>query len=135
MRIIVTGDRFWFCNRLAAAIVRRLVARYGPEITIVHGAAPGVDESFEMASHGLGVKTEPHPADWKQLGNKTGPIRNQEMIEAGAELCIAFHRTLNTSRGTKNCVTQSLEAGIPTYLVDSDAAEPVRIHADDLMLK
>jgi hypothetical protein len=107
------------------------VARYGPEITIVHGAAPGVDESFEMACRGLSVTTEPHPAEWRRLGNKAGPIRNQEMVDAGAELYIAFHRTLNTSRGTKNCIIQALEAGIPTYLVESDAAEPVRIHADD----
>jgi hypothetical protein len=25
MRVLVTGDRLWVCNRLAAAILRRLV--------------------------------------------------------------------------------------------------------------
>jgi hypothetical protein len=37
MRIIVTGDRFWVCNPLAAAILERLIARYGSDIVIVHG--------------------------------------------------------------------------------------------------
>jgi len=36
MRIAVTGDRFWPCNQLAVTILRRLVARYGPGIVIVH---------------------------------------------------------------------------------------------------
>jgi hypothetical protein len=67
MRILVTGDRFWGCHELAAAILRRLVARYGKDIVIVHGGAPGVDESFATASRGLGIAVEPHRADWKGL--------------------------------------------------------------------
>jgi hypothetical protein len=30
MRILVTGDRFWACHQLAADVLQRLVARYGP---------------------------------------------------------------------------------------------------------
>jgi hypothetical protein len=135
MRTPVTGDRFWFCNRLAAAVVCRLVARYGQDIVVVHGAATGVDESFEMTCRGLGVNTEPHPADWERFGKRAGPRRNQDMVDAGAGLCIAFHRSLWTSKGTKDCVRQALEAGIPTYLVDSEEALPVRIRADDPRLE
>jgi hypothetical protein len=135
MRILVTRDRFWFCNRLAAAVVRRLVARYGQDIAIVHGAATGVDESFEMACRGLGVKTEPHPADWERFGKRAGPRRNQDMIDAGAALCLGFHRSLLASKGTKDCLRQALEAGIPTYLVDPEQGIPVRIRADDPRLE
>src|SRR5258708_269331 len=101
MRIIVTGDRFWACHRLAAAILRRLVKRYGPAIVIVHGDAPGVDESFATACRGLGIEVEAHPADWDRLGKRAGPIRNQEMIDAGAGLCIAVHRFLMNSNVAK----------------------------------
>jgi hypothetical protein len=111
------------------------VAQYGQEIVIVHGAATGVDESFEMACRGLGVQTEPHPADWERFGKRAGPRRNQDMIEAGASLCIAFHRSLSTSIGTKDCVRQAPEAEIPTYLVEYEAAVPVRIRADDPRLE
>jgi hypothetical protein len=111
------------------------VARYGPEIVIVHGAAPGVDESFELACRGLGVATEPHPAEWDRFGKSAGPRRNQDMIDAGAGLCIAFHRSLATSKGTKDCVRQALEAGIPTYLVESNEAPPMLVLATDPRLE
>lgn len=49
MRIIVTGDREWACLGIAEQVITRLIARYGPGITIVHGACKGVDQSFELA--------------------------------------------------------------------------------------
>ena len=52
MRILLTGDRFWSCHVLAAAILKRLIARYGPDLTLVHGDGTGVDESFGTAARG-----------------------------------------------------------------------------------
>jgi hypothetical protein len=104
MRILITGDRFWPCNNLASAILLRLVARYGPDIVIVHGGATGVDESFDTAPRGHGIAVEAHPVadeDWDRLSKAAGPIRNQEMVDAGAEMCIAFHRAIGASRGTR----------------------------------
>ena len=131
MRIIVTGDRFWACHQLAAGIIRRLVERYGPGIVIVHGGATGVDESFSTAAKGHGVAVEAHPADWDRLGKRAGPIRNGEMVRAGAGLCLAVHRFLMNSKGTKDCARQAIEVGIPTYLIDSEKAVPRRLLADD----
>ena len=81
MRILITGDRFWNCNDLAAGIIRRLVKRYGPDIVIVHGGATGVDESFATAAKGLGVAVEAHPVTdetWQKLGKRAGPLRNRQ---------------------------------------------------------
>ena len=47
---------------MAAAVIRRLVDCFGPDIVIVHGDATGVDESFATAAKGLGVAVEPHAA-------------------------------------------------------------------------
>jgi hypothetical protein len=135
MRILITGDRSWACHELAAAVIRRLVARYGPDITIVHGDAAGVDKSFATAAEDLGVAVEAHPADWSRLGKSAGPIRNREMVQAGADLCIAFHRFIMASKGTKNCATQDIEAGIPTYLIDSEQALPKRLLPGDPRLE
>ncbi len=41
------------------------------------------------------------------------------MIRLGAEMCLAFHRAISASKGAKDCVRRALEAGIPTYLIDS----------------
>ncbi len=131
MRILVARDRFWNCHAMAAAVIRRLVERYGPDIVIVHGDATGVDESFATAAKGLGVAVEAHPADWDRLGKRAGPIRNGEMIRAGAELCLAVHRFIFNSKGTKDCVRRAIEVGIPTYPIDSERAEPKRLRARD----
>jgi hypothetical protein len=135
MRILITGDRHWRCEELAEAVVNRLIARYGPDLVIIHGGVPGVDNAFAIACRELGITAEPHVADWKGLGNIAGPARNREMVESGADLCIAFHRTLERSKGTKDCVRQALAAGIPVYLIDGDHGRPRRLlHADERLI-
>jgi hypothetical protein len=129
MRILVAGDRFWFCPKLAASVVGRLVARYGAGITTIHGGGPGVDESFASACRALDVTAEPQVPDWKGLGNISRPARNKEMLESGINLCIALHRSITTSTGTKDCIKQALAAGIPTYLIEDERgiARPIEI--------
>jgi hypothetical protein len=134
MRILITGERHWTCYELAEAVLNRLVARYGPNLVIVHGGACGVDNSFNLACREARITVEPHLADWKGLGNVAGPDRNREMVQAGADLCIALHRTLASSKGTKDCIRQALAAGIPVYLIDSEEADPKRITLGDWRL-
>jgi YspA, cpYpsA-related SLOG family len=113
MRILLTGDRFWDCRRLAADFLRRLVLRYGTDIVIVQGGAPGVDNAFSTACREAGLTAEVHLADWKGLANVAEPARNREMVESGPDMCIAFHRSITTSKRTKDCVRQALAAAIP----------------------
>lgn len=122
-RVLVTGDRNWTPHDLALAVVQRLSDKYGLWLTIVHGSGRGIDRTFQNACHRLRVKEEPHPADWDGLGKQAGPTRNSEMVNAGADLCIAVHRDIAHSRGTYDCVTKALAAGIPVYLVDSEETD------------
>jgi hypothetical protein len=117
MRVIVTGDRDWYAPELAAEVVKRLLVRYGPDLVIVHGGATGIDWSFTQACGKLGVKIEVHPARWDDLESpgavirenkygvrynaNAGPIRNAEMVAAGAGMCVAFHRFLARSNVAK----------------------------------
>ena len=94
----------------------------------------GVDQSFNVAGSELGIAVEPHLADGKGMGNVAGPARNREMVQAGADLCIALHRTLETGKGTRDCVRQALAAGIPVCLIEDDQAIPRRVHAGDTRL-
>ena len=57
------------------------------------------------------------------------------MVAAGAGMCLAFPRAISASKGTKDCARQAIEAGIPTYLIDSEAAKPKRLLAGDPRLK
>jgi hypothetical protein len=134
MRILVTGDRDWICFDLATEIVRRLIKRYGPDIVIVHGDCRGVDNSFRSVCRWLRVKDEPHAPDWASFGDAAGPKRNAEMVATQPDLCVALRRSIETSRGTKDCVKQALAAGIAVYLVEDSRGTPRRIKANDLRL-
>jgi hypothetical protein len=56
------------------------------------------------------------------------------MVESGADLCLALHRSIEASKGTKDCVRQALAAGIPVYLIGDDRAHPIRLQAADWRL-
>jgi ABC-type sugar transport system substrate-binding protein len=126
VRVIISGDRNWFCADLARRVIARLVARCG-EVDIVQGAADGVDRAFVEAAYDAGCGVCSFPADWDRYGKKAGPLRNQEMVDAGADFVIAVHRSLAWSRGTRDLVIRALAAGIPVYLIDGEDAEPRRI--------
>jgi hypothetical protein len=151
MRIIVTGDRNWYASDLAEQVINRLLVRYGPGLVIVHGGATGIDRSFAEACGELGVEQEAHPANWEEMDHpeavirydkrnrpynaNAGPIRNAKMVAEGAGMCLAFHRAISACKGTKDCARRAIAAGIPTYLIDSDAAAPKRLRAADARLE
>jgi ABC-type sugar transport system substrate-binding protein len=126
VRVLISGDRNWHCADLARRVIARLVARHG-EVDIVQGSADGVDFAFVEAAYDAGCGVCSFPADWEKHGKKAGPIRNAEMVAAGADFVIAVHRNLAWSRGTRDLVTRALAAGIPVYLIDGEDAEPKRI--------
>jgi hypothetical protein len=126
VRVIISGDRNWTCHELARRVIARLVARHG-EVDIVQGSADGVDFAFVEAAYDAGCGVCSFPADWDRHGKKAGPIRNQEMVDSGADFVIAVHRGLARSRGTRDLVERSLKAGIPVWLIDGEDAEPRRI--------
>lgn len=103
MRVIITGDRHRAARDLAEDILMRLFAKYGPDLVSIHGGAPGVDNASAVACRELGLAAEPHVADWKGLGNIAGPARNREMVASGADMCIAVHGSLATSKRTVDC--------------------------------
>jgi hypothetical protein len=128
LRVIVTGCRHWEPEQLAERVIKGLVARHGAaRLVIVHGACPtGIDALFARVAAEHLVAVHPFPADWRTHGKKAGPIRNQAMVDAGAALCLAFHRDLPNSKGTGDCVRRALAAGIPTWLVGGEDFPPVR---------
>jgi ABC-type sugar transport system substrate-binding protein len=132
-RVLITGDRNWACLDLARVVVARLIERHG-DIEVVHGGAAGVDTAFALAAADAGAAVHAFPADWDRHGKRAGPLRNAEMVASGADVCLAFHARLKWSKGTRDCVTRALKAGIPVWLVDADDAEkkPVRITLEDL---
>jgi len=86
------------------------------DATIVHGACTtGLDKMAAWWCKANAVKQEPHPADWSD-GKRAGPIRNQQMADAGAEACLAWPG----GKGTLDMKRRALAAGIRVIEMDAD---------------
>lgn len=59
------------------------------------------------------MSVEPHPADWQRHGKAAGHIRNAEMVQAGADLVLAFYQRGARNTGTADLVRRASRAGIP----------------------
>jgi YspA, cpYpsA-related SLOG family len=111
-RILVTGSREWTDKQ---TIHRALFdhGRWGD--TLVSGSCPtGADRIAEDYWRAFGP-IERHPAKWSE-GKSAGPRRNQEMVDLGADICLAF--PLPESRGTRHCMEAANRAGIPVRVYE-----------------
>lgn len=116
-RILVTGSRT-FAD--AAALREALVdaahkyAGGGPATLVSGGCPSGADHLAETFWHEMGLPVEVHRADWGAHGRAAGPRRNQQMVDLGAAVCVAFPTA--DSRGTWDCVRRAEAAGIPVVI-------------------
>jgi hypothetical protein len=109
-RILVTGSRTWTDATTIAAVLRQWRA---PGAVLVHGGARrGVDRIAAGIWRAWGLPTEEHGADWQRYGRAAGPIRNQPMVQAGADVCLGFLE--DHSRSATHCADTAEDADIPT---------------------
>lgn len=118
VRVIVCGGRDYTD---ADAIRERLAVLHDAhsDAVVIHGAAPGADSWAGYIAGTLGFTVDVHPANWARHGKPAGPIRNQEMLDSGADLVIAFPG----GRGTQDMVTRARRAGVPVEEIPAE--EPV----------
>jgi len=123
MRIGVTGGRDYANFNMVVFALRQM-----PEdATLVHGAAPGADSlCAEWWDEIQERSIETHPADWEHCDDaicyhkprirpdgtnycpSAGPRRNQEMVNSGLDLLIAFPG----GRGRADMVQRATKAGV-----------------------
>ncbi|MHB1732993.1 MAG: DUF2493 domain-containing protein [Ferrimicrobium acidiphilum] len=118
MRVIVCGGRD-YTDQDAIRTHLKLLRAVSPDATIIHGAAPGADAWAGYIAGTLGFHVEVHPADWARHGRVAGPIRNQEMLDSGADLVIAFPG----GRGTQDMINKAESAGVPVERIQPKLAE------------
>jgi hypothetical protein len=131
-RILITGSRDWPRERIVEAVLDSEL--HDDHLTIVHGGARGADS---MAAHWarrmhrnvtvffrgegmtLDVVEEKHPVNWSPYGiynPMAGRVRNQEMVDAGADVCYAF--IYRGSPGATHCAERAAAAGIPVVRIE-----------------
>lgn len=119
MRVIVTGSRGWhdrqrIQDRLALLPPRDdtvIVVGFNPEKNTPRGA----DRIAYQEAQKLGLLVDPFPADWDAHGKAAGFIRNEEMAESGAALCIAFWD--GRSPGSQDMMARARKYGIPVEVI------------------
>ena len=111
MRILITGSRDWEDRMSIDWALWEVAEEAGDEeITVVHGGATGADTIAGERAAAYGWNVEVHSAEWDKHGKAAGPIRNQKMVDLGADICLAF--PLGVSRGTRDCMRRARAAGI-----------------------
>lgn len=114
MRVIVCGSRAWPDPVRVYEGLNQLYLEHGP-FTLVHGGcATGADAAAAhwhiAAGRSLGCVEVKYRADWEKFGKRAGPIRNKRMVEAGADLVMAYLH--GASNGTRNTISLAAQAGI-----------------------
>jgi hypothetical protein len=121
-RVLVTGSRDWDYPEIVEDALTGLVLVRRP-LVVVHGRCPTGADAHAAAwvrsvrgrpELGVGgrrpvVSEEPYGADWSR-GRKAGPLRNETMIAAGADMCLAFIR--DGSVGATHCAGLARRHGI-----------------------
>lgn len=123
MRILVTGSRDWPYPEVVYRELANITAEQPGPHTVVEGACHvgGADAAAhtwaeDQAWGGADVTSERHPADWAKHGKAAGFIRNQEMVDLGADICLVFR--LNGSKGTTDTIERCRKAGIRVRIID-----------------
>lgn len=123
MRILVCGGRdhddYEQVRDVLHGLLDEFPITYGDEyktpdpkkITIVHGGAEGADSHADDWCVVNWIVPEVYPADWETHGKAAGPIRNQQMLDTGIDLVLAF--PTENSRGTWHMVKIAEKAGVP----------------------
>ncbi len=116
-RILITGSRTWTDRSLIRDVLKdahRQAQKEGHgEIILVSGACPkGADRMCEEIWEANGLLVEKHPADWEKYPGRAGYIRNAEMVDLGANLCLAFIK--DHSKGGSMTASLAEKANIPT---------------------
>ncbi|MFI6873542.1 DUF2493 domain-containing protein [Streptomyces sp. NPDC050400] len=114
MRVIVTGSRRWADAHVIYRELTNIYEQHGM-FELIHGAcSTGADahahEWFEAGGRSLGCIETRHPADWEHRDREAGPEGNRRMIQAGADIVLAF--PLPEGSGTQHTVRLARAAGI-----------------------
>jgi hypothetical protein len=125
LRLLVTGSRAWLDRHAIQDALWDWLIDHGhttnkplsPLPMLVVGDCPtGADAIAEQLWRSWGLPVERYVAQWRRFGNSAGPKRNQQMVNSGANACIAFPK--GASRGTRGCLSMAQRAGISTVVIE-----------------
>jgi hypothetical protein len=103
-----THPRFYAVVEHGVSVFRETFGVHGP-LTVFSGKAEGIDTHGEAYAKAHGWDVKPFEADWT-LRKKAGPLRNQKMIDAGAQGAVII--CLDDSRGSRDMLNRAKAADL-----------------------
>ncbi|MFF4019981.1 SLOG family protein [Streptomyces sp. NPDC001843] len=93
----------------------RLYLQHGPFVLVHGGGGTGVDAAAHhwarVAGRDLGCLEVRHPANFAEHGKRARPVRDKELVKAGADLALIF--SLPGDEEAQQVVDLAKEEGIP----------------------
>lgn len=123
MIVLVCGGREWSDRTPIEFMLRGFYDQYPDSLTVIEGGARGADRiagQWAARYRQIGVGWVRFDAHWQGHGKRAGAIRNQEMLEYGPDVVVAFKDEFDHSLGrggTEDMVKRAKEAGVPVYVV------------------
>lgn len=139
MKVIVCGSRDWdneWCRTLVQNELGRLLTHHGvwsdvlPDGTkvtcegwrqplhVVHGGCSKGADRFAAEwcqTYCEFIEEKVYVADWDKNGKKAGLVRNQAMVDDGADLVLAWWN--GSSKGTEYTIKAAVQAGIIVKII------------------
>ncbi len=117
LRVIVCGGRRYRNGPLVWQTLDGLLNARG-KFVLLQGGAAGANRLVKLWAKYRGVPDVEFKADWAQYGMAAGPIRNQQMLDSGASLVVAFAG----GRGTADMVWQARRRNVEVIEVEESEA-------------
>jgi len=117
-RFAVVGSRHCTDQDLVEISILLLHEQLGERLSLVSGAATGVDTLARISADKYGIPIKEFPADWRKYGWAAGPIRNKQLVHA-SDAVLAF--VAPASKGTRNTIGLARERGLPVHVVQLPA--------------
>lgn len=119
MRVLVCGSRTYGAEGPELDAMTSLLWGLAESDTVVHGGAKGADTTAGLIAMDWGCPVEVFRAEWDKHGKAAGFIRNQQMLDSGVSLVMAFvNKPLVDSKGTAHMVSLARKAGVRTIVVE-----------------
>lgn len=112
MRVLACGGRNFADRERLNRVLDQLHAIHDFTL-LINGDAPGADFLSSEWAHSRKITVKTFPADWAKHGRSAGPKRNQQMLDFGVNLVIAFPG----GRGTADMVARAKKSGVEVIQV------------------
>ena len=115
MKVLVCGDRYYEDHEYLFSKLDEL-HKASPISTLIHGGARGADTLAGRWGEERSLEVIEVRADWAKYGRGAGHVRNKAMLDLDPSIVIGFHDSIETSKGTKNCLKQAASRSISTLI-------------------